>query len=970
MLEYSRDLFDGADDRPPGRAFRAAPARGVLAEPRRPLAELPLLAAGERHQLLAEWNDTAVGYPGGDTPARAGRGAGRADARRGGRGATRASRLTYRELVDRAPPLAGHLRRLGVGPDGRVGVLLERSLAMVVGLLGVLKAGGAYVPLDPDLPGGAAGDASLEDAGAVRGADPGPARGAAAGSGPPVVSCDAASAGPEHRTIRRARRTPWAENLAYVIYTSGSTGRPKGVMIPHRGIVNRLLWMQEAYGLDGRGPRAPEDAVRLRRLGVGVLLAAPDRGAARCSRRPRGTGIRATWPISSRARGSPPSTSCRPCSRLFLETPGLEALASLRRVVASGEALPPSSCGASSPACAQARAAQPLRADRGVGRRELLALRARAAGDAVPDRPADRQPRSSMWWTALWQPQPVGVAGRAAARRPGAGARLSRPAGADGGAVRPRSVRRASRAGGSTARATWCAGWPTARRVPGPHRPPGEDPRLPHRAGRDRGGARPPSRRCARRWCWCARTSPATSAWSPTWSRPESRGRGRSCAGAPARALPEYMVPAAFVAPGGLPLTANGKVDRRALPAPDAGVAGDARRFVAPRTPVEEVLAEIWAEVLGVERVERVGATTTSSTLGGHSLLATQVMSRVREAFGVELPLRALFEAPTVAALAARIDGERARGRARRSADRAGAARTRDLPLSFAQQRLWFLDQLEPGSPFYNMPARVRLTGALDAGGAGARPSREIVRRHEALRTTFARGGRRAGAGDRTPAGASTSAADRSGGAAGAPSARAMARPGGRGGAAAVRPRPRPAAPRRPAPPRPRASTRCSVNHAPHRLATAGRWGSWCASSRRSTAPSPRGGRRRCRSCRSSTPTSPSGSASGCRASGSTRELGYWRRQLAGAPAAAGAAARPPAAGGRVASAARTRPVRAAGRRWRAALHGAQPAARGATLFMTLLAGFQALLGRYTGQRGPRRRHRRSPAATGARSRG
>ncbi|MBV9109626.1 MAG: amino acid adenylation domain-containing protein, partial [Gemmatimonadetes bacterium] len=194
--------------------------------------------------------------------------------------------------------------------------------------------------------------------------------------------------------------------------------------------------------------------------------------------------------------------------------------------------------------------------------------------------------------------------------------------------------------------------------------------------------------------------------------------------------LPEYMVPSAVVRLDALPLTPSGKVARRALPAPEYAAAEE--RHVAPRTPAEEVLAGIWAEVL---RLERVGVEDSFFDLGGHSLLATRAVSRVRELFGVELPLRALFEAPTVAALAGRVEEMR---RAELPVlppvvpvERAGA-----LPLSFAQERLWFIDRLEPGSAVYNLPAARRLGGALDVA-ALERALGEIVRRHEALRTVF-----------------------------------------------------------------------------------------------------------------------------------------------------------------------------------------------------------------------------------------
>ncbi len=196
--------------------------------------------------------------------------------------------------------------------------------------------------------------------------------------------------------------------------------------------------------------------------------------------------------------------------------------------------------------------------------------------------------------------------------------------------------------------------------------------------------------------------------------------------------LPEHMVPSAIVLLDALPLTPTGKLDRRALPAPDA--AAGAER-VTPRTPTEEVLAGIFGEVLGIGRV---GAHDGFFELGGHSLLATRVMARVAPALRVELPLRALFEAQTVAELAARVDAARREGAGvavpplvRAARDARGA-----LPLSFAQQRLWFIDRLEPGSGAYNLPLALRLRGPLDAPVL-ARVLGEIVRRHEALRTVF-----------------------------------------------------------------------------------------------------------------------------------------------------------------------------------------------------------------------------------------
>ncbi|HEU0053791.1 MAG TPA: amino acid adenylation domain-containing protein, partial [Longimicrobium sp.] len=197
-----------------------------------------------------------------------------------------------------------------------------------------------------------------------------------------------------------------------------------------------------------------------------------------------------------------------------------------------------------------------------------------------------------------------------------------------------------------------------------------------------------------------------------------------------ARLLPDYMLPAAFVVLDAFPLLPSGKVDVRALPAP--AYAAPEAEYVAPRTPREEVLAGIWAEVL---RAERVGARDDFFALGGHSLLATRVVSRVREAFGVEIPLRAVFETPTVAGLAEAVEGLR-RAHLPPLPPIVPVARGPVLPPSPAQERMWFLDRLRPGSALYNLPAALRLEGDLDTA-ALERSLGEIVRRHEPLRTTF-----------------------------------------------------------------------------------------------------------------------------------------------------------------------------------------------------------------------------------------
>src|SRR5262249_7372405 len=194
--------------------------------------------------------------------------------------------------------------------------------------------------------------------------------------------------------------------------------------------------------------------------------------------------------------------------------------------------------------------------------------------------------------------------------------------------------------------------------------------------------------------------------------------------------LPDYMVPSGFVELEQLPVTSNGKLDRKALPRPEVKETG--AEWIGPRTPVEEIVAGIWAEVL---KQDRVGTKENFFELGGHSLLATQVVSRIRQVFGIELPVRTLFEQPTVAGLARELEQwKRSEGNV--APPIVAASREQELPLSYAQQRLWFIDQLEPGRATYNVPGMVLLTGELDAE-ALRKSIGEIVRRHEVLRTRF-----------------------------------------------------------------------------------------------------------------------------------------------------------------------------------------------------------------------------------------
>ncbi|MDZ8263386.1 non-ribosomal peptide synthetase [Nostoc sp. ChiQUE01b] len=197
--------------------------------------------------------------------------------------------------------------------------------------------------------------------------------------------------------------------------------------------------------------------------------------------------------------------------------------------------------------------------------------------------------------------------------------------------------------------------------------------------------------------------------------------------------LPDYMLPSSFVMLNALPLTANGKVDRRSLPVPDRN-RWNQEQFVSPRTAVEEVLTKIWLKVL---KLQQISVHDNFFEIGGHSLLATQVISRIRDTYQLDIPLRRLFDAPTVASLAESIEVQLKQNQEWHTWAIAPVTRNQNLPLSFAQQRLWFLEQLLPDSPFYNLPQSFHLFGQVNVK-ALEQSINEIVRRHEVLRTAFA----------------------------------------------------------------------------------------------------------------------------------------------------------------------------------------------------------------------------------------
>ena len=681
--------------------------------------------------------------------------------------------LTYAALDARAGRIASELRARGVGRGALAAVFLERSADLPAALLGVLKAGAAYVPIDPtwpservrwmledteagavltasalaaSLPESAATPLLLDqlseaaDSVARTGSDEGVREG-----GPRAVVAADSSAGP---TVGEVPIDP--AELAFIIYTSGSTGRPKGAAIPHGAIANHMRWMQEDYPI-GAGDRLLQrttisfDASVWELwapllAGATLVMGGPDAhrdpAAAVEEAAERGITILQFVPTMLRAVLDEPGFARMRVRRLFV---GGEALAAdLARRAA--EAIPglevvneygPTEC------CIQVTTYVCDPADTSLVvplGRPIPNLRAYVLDARLQPVPA---PVTGELWVAG-----AGL-GRGYHRRPGLTAErwLPDPFSAEPGARMYRT--------GDLVR------WKTSAEVRecGSAFDSVRDPRtsaLPHSRtavleylGRADEQVKVRGVRVELGEVEAALAAlPGVREAAAALRRDDGRARlvaYLAAEGAPSiealrddlrERLPEAIVPTAFVFLDALPRTPGGKLDRRALPAPEAR---DEDAFVPPSTPDEEVLAGIWAEVLGTERV---GAEDDFFELGGHSLLATQVASRVRAAFGMELPLRAMFEAPTVRALARRIAGERAAGEGAPAGPIPRADRARPLPLSFAQERLWFIDQLDPGSAAYNVPLALDLRGGVDPA-ALERALGEIVRRHEALRTTF-----------------------------------------------------------------------------------------------------------------------------------------------------------------------------------------------------------------------------------------
>jgi len=718
LLLYNTDLFERETIRRMLGHFERLLV-GIAADPDQRISQLPMLTEPERHQLLVDWNDTRSDYPDDrcvhelfeeqvertpDAVALEFKG----------------QTLTYQQLNSRANRLAHHLQQIGVRPEVLVGLHFGRGLEMIVGLLGVWKAGGAYLPLDPTYPADRLAF-MIKDAGLRLILTKDDRVATLAGVTSKIVCLDSqweAICAQEANNLL-CKATP--DNLAYVIYTSGSTGRPKGVQLVHRGLANVADQCMRCLGLD-RESR--------------VLLFASFSFDA------------SVQDIVMTLCGG--GTLCLAEKEELL--PGPQLLSLLRRMEITHLTIPPSSlavlpyddlpalrvlCVAGEPCAAElvSRWSRGRRFLNIYGPTEGTICTTWHECGAETGPPPIGRPIGNVRvyvFDRHEQVTPVGVPGELCLGGLGvARGYLNRSElTAEKFIVNPIS--------GAPDVHLYRTGDLVRFQPDGNLEYLG---RLDHQV-KIRGFRIELGEVESR-----LRSHPAIQDVVVV-SREDSRGEKRLVAylvtggDAPKAAdlrshlkqeLPEFMVPSAFITLKALPLTPNGKVDRRALPELEAGRPELEQGYAAPLTGIQTVLARIWAEML---ELDQVGIHDNFFELGGHSLAAVRVVSQVRSVLQAEIPVRSLFETPTIAGLAEQI--ERARGKADTAAlvPLRPVARDGDAPLSFAQQRLWFIDQLEPGGSVYNIPLALRLTGALEVA-ALERSLGEIVRRHEALRTTI-----------------------------------------------------------------------------------------------------------------------------------------------------------------------------------------------------------------------------------------
>ncbi len=707
----------------------------VQAAAQRPVGELDLLPPQERQQLLVDWNATAAPLP----PDGGVHTLFEAQAARTPVAPAvvfEDTTLTYGELNAQANRLAHALIAWGVGPESTVAIALKRSPALIVALLATLKAGGAYVPLDPAYP-AARLQYMLEDCGAQILLTQTSLQAQLPTTTARVLCLESEAPALAHYPATNPARPVEPQQLAYVIYTSGSTGQPKGVMIEHGAITRHCHLIRRHFALTA-ADRVLQFASPSFDASLEQILPTLGAGAALILSAP---GLPTPDTIVATLRDQRVSVANYPPAFFehWLQSPGFSlAGSSLRLLQVGGDQLSARLVARWQDAVASAPA--PVRLLNCYGPTEITItatfyeVPADFADAAVPiGRPLPH--RRLYVLDPQGQPLPLGVPGELYIGGVGvARGYLNRP-----DLTAERFIASPFVPGDRLYR--------TGDLVR--YRPDGNleflgrlDHQVKIRGFRIETGeveAALAAHPAVREAVVLARPAPTGDLQLVAYVVPAA---GTSLP-TPSdwrtvlqQTLPEYMVPAAYVVLDALPLTPNGKLDRQALPAPD--YVGSDAGAVGPRDALEEILLGLWSTVLK-RPVADIHANFFE--LGGHSLLATQLASRLHTTLERPIPVRWLFDAPTVAALAARLRAALGAEDERLAADLAAcplvrAVRPDALPLSFAQQRLWFLDQLEGASATYNMPAALALRGTLDLAALQQALS-GIVARHEALRTTL-----------------------------------------------------------------------------------------------------------------------------------------------------------------------------------------------------------------------------------------
>jgi amino acid adenylation domain-containing protein len=731
---YNCDLFEEATIRRWGESFKRL-VQALVETPERHVSELPLLTQGEKVQIRGKFSKPTLKDLGKHGihqlfEAQVERNPDVVAVR------FESQRWTYRQLNNRANQLAHHLKKHGVGPDTLIGIGLERSPEMIAAILAVLKSGGAYVPLDPEYPKARHTHILAETRIQLLLTNERLIRQFPEFAGKALcLDRDHELFGQESEENLDGPLDP--DHLAYVIYTSGSTGKPKGVLCHHQGVVNYLYYLRETYHLAGADivlqlPSLSFDAsVRdlLGPLTTGAQVVLVNDFEAKeptaLLAKMQEHGVNCILSIVPSLLNALLSTAC---------TQG-HTYESVRLILISGEALPMTTC-------QQAK---------------------KIFGNGVTLVNQYGPTECTLTSTYHCVTEGDGIRDSVPLGRPIPHARIS-ILDKDLNAL-PRGVAGEIHIGGlGLARGYLNSPELTAERfIPDPfNSEPGA--RLYQTGDRARYRTdgtleflgRLDHQLKIRGFRIEAGEVEAALGQHPAIRESVVVGRddvtgnqllvayvvsdtGNVLPSEEIRTwlrqrLPEYMVPSLFVFLDKLPLTVNRKIDRHALPNPEQAKRSSESAFTAPSTSAEKAVADIWRDLF---KLDPLSTDANFFELGGHSLQATQVIARLRNLFQIDLPLRRLFEWPTIGGLARCVERELRASEKRSTPGPRTVAQYIEYPLSFAQQRLWFLAHLEPSSPVYNIPAAFRLVGSLNVV-ALEQSLNEIVRRHEALRTSFA----------------------------------------------------------------------------------------------------------------------------------------------------------------------------------------------------------------------------------------